>query len=113
LKTEKAVVNLDTTAINAIRAFLADNGSQAPVRLELQSAGCCDPILGLRIDTVRDTDIIYKIEDLMFVISPKTEQNFGDFNLDYVDEIGRKGFVITSTVPVSEWAGFGVCDIKK
>lgn len=106
------MVNLQTSAIQAIQAFLADHGTQTPIRLELQSAGCCDPVLGLRIDAARDTDIIYKIADLVFVISPKTEQRFGDFNIDYVDEIGRKGFVITSTVPVSEWAGFGVCDIK-
>jgi len=107
------MITLETSAIHAIQAFLAGNGVETPIRLELQSAGCCDPVLGLRIDAARDTDIIYQIEGLTFVIDPKTEQHFGDFNIAYAEEIGRKGFIITSTVPVSEWAGFGVCDIKK
>lgn len=107
------MVTLEPSAIVAIQAFLTDNGIQAPIRVERQSAGCCDPVLGLRVDVVRDTDIVYQIEDLTFVVSPKTEQNLGDFNIEYVNEIGRTGFVITSTVPLSEWAGFGVCDIKK
>jgi len=29
-----------------------------------------------------------------------------------VDEMGRKGFVLTSSKPVGEWDGFGVSDIK-
>jgi Fe-S cluster assembly iron-binding protein IscA len=107
------LVTLETSAIKAIQAFLADNRIQTPIRLELQSAGCCDPVLGLRVDAAREADIVYQIEDITFIVSSKTEQYFGDFNIEYVDEIGRKGFVITSTVPVSEWAGFGVCDIKK
>ena len=107
------MVTLQTTAIEAIRAFFADNPVGTPIRLELQSSGCCDPVLGLRAGATRDTDIVYQIEDVTIAIDPKTEQSFGDFNIEYIDEVGRRGFVITSTVPVSEWAGFGVCDIKK
>ncbi len=107
------MVTLEKSAIRAIQAFLADAEIQTPIRIELQSAGCCDSMLGLRIDAPRESDTVYQIEDLTFVINPKTEEHFGDFNIQYADEIGRKGFVVTSTVPVSEWAGFGVCDIKK
>ena len=107
------MVTIETSAIEAIQAFFTENGVPKPIRIELQSAGCCDSMLGLRVDAARDTDIVYQIEDLTIVVNPKTEQHFGDFDIEYVDEIGRKGFVITSTVPVSEWAGFGVCEIKK
>lgn len=106
------MIILKPTAAKAIRSFLMANGMQKSLRVELQSSGCCDPTLGLLVDTIEPSDIVYQVDGLTFAIHPETEQQFGDFHIAYVEETGKTGFVITSTRPVSEWAGFGVCNIK-
>lgn len=78
----------------------------------MTNSGCCDASLCLRADTVRDTDLIQESDDLKFVISTETHQLVGEVTISYVDELGRKGFVLTSSKPVGEWDGFGVSDIK-
>jgi Fe-S cluster assembly iron-binding protein IscA len=63
-------------------------------------------------DSAREGDLVWKTDGLDFVISPETYKISGDINIAYIDEPGKKGFSITSSKPVSEWEGFGICDIK-
>jgi len=67
--------------------------------------------LGLSIDNIRESDLIEKVDDLTLVIGPEVYQLAGDITISYTDEIGRKGFILTSEKPLSEWDGLGVCDI--
>jgi Fe-S cluster assembly iron-binding protein IscA len=106
------MITLGPGAGEAIKSFLAEKRSEGPLRIELQSSGCCDPTLGLGLDDVRESDLVQKTDGLTFVMSPETGQLAGEVTISYVDEAGRKGFVITSSNPVSEWGGFGVCDIR-
>jgi Fe-S cluster assembly iron-binding protein IscA len=106
------MVTLGPGAGRAIRSFLSEKGLQKPLRIELQSSGCCDAVLGLSVDRVREDDQIYELDGLTVVISRETEKNVGDITISYVDDTTGEGFVITSTIPISEWAGFGVCKIK-
>ena len=46
------------------------------------------------------------------MISPDIHQTVGEVTIAFVDERDKKGFVITSSKPLSEWEGFGVCDIR-
>jgi Fe-S cluster assembly iron-binding protein IscA len=66
----------------------------------------------LSADQIRESDLVQEVDELMFVISPETYQLLGEVTISYRDEPGRKGFVITSIKPVSEWEGFGVSNIK-
>jgi Fe-S cluster assembly iron-binding protein IscA len=59
-----------------------------------------------------DNDLTLELDGLKFVINPETYRVVGDVTISYVDEQGRRGFVITSAKPVGEWDGFGVSDIK-
>jgi Fe-S cluster assembly iron-binding protein IscA len=106
------MIKLEPGAGQAIRSFLTENGLNKPLRIEFQSSGCCDATLGLNVDNIHEHDQIYELDGLTFVISSETEQQIGDVTISYVDDTARKGFVITSTIPISEWAGFGVCKIK-
>ncbi len=106
------MVRLEPGAAHAIRSFLAEKGLKRPIRIDLQSSGCCDPALGLSVDTVRESDLIQELDDLTFAISPEIYRLVGEITIAYVDDIGRKGFVLTSINPVSEWDGVGVGDIR-
>jgi Fe-S cluster assembly iron-binding protein IscA len=104
-------VKLEAGAGQAIKSFLAEKGIQRPLRIHLQFTGCCDPSLGLSVDSIREPDLIEEVDGLTFVIDPEVYQLVGDITISYIDEIGRKGFILTSDKPVSEWDGLGVCAI--
>jgi len=106
------MIKLETSAGLAIKAFFAEKGFQRPLRIHLQSTGCCDPSLGLSVGPIQASDLIQEVEGLTFIISPETREVVGEVTISYVDEIGRQGFVITSSKPVSEWEGFGVTTIR-
>jgi Fe-S cluster assembly iron-binding protein IscA len=65
------------------------------------------------VDEVRENDLVQEIKDLTFVINPEIHELAGDVTISYVDEKGKKGFVLTSSKPLNEWDGFGVCEIKQ
>jgi Fe-S cluster assembly iron-binding protein IscA len=103
---------LEPGASQAIKSFLADKGLQKPVRIDLNFSGCCDSSLCLRVDNISETDFTLEIDGFIFVINPQTYELVGEVTISYVDEMKRKGFMLTSSKPVGEWDGFGVSDIK-
>ena len=106
------IIILEPDANQAIKLFFSEQGFQKPLRIDLQSSGCCDPALGLRVDTVRESDLVYELNGLTFLISPETLHLVGKIKISYMDNTDKKGFVINSERPVSEWDGFGVSDIR-
>jgi Fe-S cluster assembly iron-binding protein IscA len=96
----------------AILSFLADKGLDKLVRIDLGFTGCCDASLSLIAGPAHEGDLVIETDGLTFSISPDTYQLSGDININYTDEPGREGFSITSSKPVSEWDGFGICNIK-
>jgi len=106
------VITLEPDAGQAIKSFLAEKGSQGPIRIDLNSTGCCDVSLGLSVDTVRAADLVQEVDGLQFVMSPETYQLVGEVTISFVDEREKRGFVLFSSKPVSEWDGFGVCSIR-
>jgi Fe-S cluster assembly iron-binding protein IscA len=60
---------------------------------------------------MHESDLIQEVDGLTFVIGPEVDQLVGDITISYTDEVGRKGFVLTSDKPLSEWDGLGVCAI--
>jgi Fe-S cluster assembly iron-binding protein IscA len=106
------VITLEPGAGQAIKSFLAEKGCQGPIRIDLNSTGCCDVSLGLSVDTVRAADLVQEVDGLQFVMSPETYQLVGDVTISFVDEREKRGFVLFSSKPVSEWDGFGVCSIR-
>jgi len=106
------MVKLESRAGQAIRSFFSEKGLQRPLRIHLQSRGCCDASLCLSVDTIRESDLIKEVDGLVFVISPETLGLVGEVRISYRDESGKIGFVLTSSRPVSEWEGFGVSSIR-
>jgi Fe-S cluster assembly iron-binding protein IscA len=85
---------------------------QRPLRIDLQASGCCDPSLGLRVDTVRESDLIQETEGLVFVVSPEIYRLAGEVTISYIEKSHRRGLVLTARKPVTEWEGFSVISIS-
>jgi len=67
--------------------------------------------LGLSVHHICESDLIEEVDGLTFVINPEVHQLVGDVKISYTDEIGRRGFILTSEKLLSEWDGLAVCDI--
>jgi len=106
------MITVTPEAINAIRLFLEQQGNQKPIRIHLQSTGCCDASLGLTTDGASADDIVENVEGIMFVIHPDVIALAGDITISHQNDKFDSGFVLTSERPISEWSGFGVCTIK-
>jgi Fe-S cluster assembly iron-binding protein IscA len=107
-----SLVTLNPGAGHAVKSALAEKGVQGPIRIELRFTGCCDASLGLSMDTAHESDLVEEVDGLTFVISPETHQLVGEVRISYADDAGRRGFVLTSSKPVSEWDGFAAGSIK-
>ncbi|MGD0764853.1 MAG: hypothetical protein ABR978_00920 [Dehalococcoidia bacterium] len=106
------LVKLDPVAQQAVKSVLAEKGSPGPVRIELQFTGCCDPSLGLIVDTVRESDLVEEVDGVTFIIDPETHDLAGDVNIAYKGEKGREVFLLTSSKPISEWDGLLTCSVR-
>ena len=89
-----------------------EKGISRPLRIDLRFTGCCDASLGLRVDDISEADLYIEAAGLIFIIDPEVYRLAGEITVAYLEEEGRKGFVLTSERPVSEWEGFGVSDIQ-
>jgi Fe-S cluster assembly iron-binding protein IscA len=107
-----SLVTLEPGTGQAIRSLLSEKGIQGPVRIEIQSTGCCDASLGLTVDTARESDLVEKLDGLTFVISVEIHQLVGEVRISYTDDAGKEGFVLTSAKPLSEWDGFAARSIR-
>jgi len=103
-----SLVTLEPGAGQAIRLSLAEVGVHGPVRIEIQSSGCCDPSLSLIVDTIRESDLVEEVDGVTFVVSPETRELVGEVTISSTDD----GFVLTSSRPLSEWDGFAPCKIR-
>ena len=107
-----SLVTLEPGASQALRSALAEKGVQGPIRIEIRSSGCCDPSLVLAVDNVRDSDLVEELDGITFVMEPETQELVGEVTISYADEVGKRGFVLTSSKPLSEWDGFAVQSIR-
>jgi len=112
VEREISIIKLEPGVSQVIKSFLAAKGIRQPIRIDSNFSGCCDASLCLCVDNILYTDLTVELEGLTFVINPETYQLVGEVNISYADEMGRKGFVLTSSKPVGEWDGFSVSDIK-
>ena len=97
--------------IQAVRTFLSQKGASQPIRIDLGFKGCCDASLRIVADRQYEDDISVDIDGVRFVINRDTYDITGDVMISLSEDKDRTGFSLTSSKPVSEWDGFGVCQI--
>jgi hypothetical protein len=105
-------VTLGPGTSQAILSFLAGKGLGKLIRIDLGFTGCCDASLSLSAGPAQAGDLSVVTEGLTFSFSPETYGLSGDITINRITEHGTEGFSITSSKPISEWDGFGVCNIK-
>ncbi len=105
-------VKLESGAGQAASRFLEEKGISRPLRIDLRFTGCCDASLGLSVDDISASDLYVEMEGLTFIVDPDVYNLAGEITINYLEEEGRKGFLLTSERPVSEWEGFGVSNIQ-
>jgi len=108
---ERPEIELGPGAARAIKGCLAEKGARGAVRIEIRSSGCCDASLGLRIDTARESDLLLDEEGITFIVDRETYDLVGRITISCAADPGRTGFLITSSIPLNEWAGFSACDL--
>ncbi|MGP8152917.1 MAG: hypothetical protein ACLQBQ_02070 [Smithella sp.] len=108
---EESIITLGPGAARAIKKWMIEKNVQGAVRIEIRSSGCCDASLGLRIDSARETELVVIVEGITFVVDRAIHDLVGQIAISCSDEPYRAGFIITSSIPLNEWAGFGACDI--
>ena len=108
------MITLEPGTSQAIKLFFIEKGFHKPIflRIALQSAGCCDPSLGLMVDKLNESDLVEETEGLTFLMSPETYHLAGDVKISYVEDSTLKGFSLTSCNPISEWDGLAVTTIQ-
>ena len=107
-----SLVTLDPDAAQAVKSLLAEGRARGPIRIELQFTGCCDPSLGLIVDTVRESDLVEEVDGVTFVISPETRELSGEVKISCADDKERNAFLLTSSKPISEWDGLITCSLR-
>jgi Fe-S cluster assembly iron-binding protein IscA len=108
---EQPVVTLGPGTAQAIKTWISGNNAQGAVRIEIRSTGCCDASLGMRIDSAPESDLMVIVEGITFVVDREIHDLVGQIAISCCEEPHRAGFIITSSIPLNEWAGFGTCDI--
>ena len=107
-----SLINVSPEAIRAIKTDLDAKGATGPVRIDLHSTGCCDASLGLCLGSVQADDFQEEIDGLTFVISAEMHQAVGEVSIGRVNEADKRGYMLTSSIPLNEWQGFAVCDLQ-
>jgi Fe-S cluster assembly iron-binding protein IscA len=108
---EQPFITLGPGMAQAIKTWMSGNNARGAVRIEIRSTGCCDASLGMRIDSARESDMVVIAEGITFVVDREIHDLAGKIAIACCDEPNRTGFKITSSIPLNEWAGFGICDI--
>lgn len=106
------MITVTPEAIDAIQAFLSKQEIQKPIRIHLRSTGCCDASLGLMADDRREDDWTEDVQGILFVIGKDLEKLTGNIAIATSVDAQATGFVVTPENPISEWDGFGVCQIE-
>ncbi len=107
-----SLVTLDAEASQAVKSLLAEGGVPGPVRIDLRFSGCCDPSLGLMVDTVRESDLVEEVDGLTFVVDPETHELAGEVRISLAEGGERTAFILTGSKPISEWDGLVTCSLR-
>ena len=63
--------------------------------------------MALALDESKETDNVFEINGLTYVVDKSLEEQAKGIKVDYVDQWGRSGFMVTSDVSLSGGATCG------
>jgi iron-sulfur cluster assembly accessory protein len=98
------MIEVSASATQAIKAFFEDKKVESSLRVFLQ-AGCGGTSLRLVLDEAKENDLSYQIEGLTYLIDKELSAQSGAVKVDFVDNDGQQGFMLTSANPIAGGGG--------
>ncbi|MBU1054644.1 MAG: IscA/HesB family protein [Proteobacteria bacterium] len=88
-----------------LKAFFKDKGMEIqPVRIFLNQSGCCGPRMAMGLDEKKDSDKLFKVDGIQYVIDRELLKKAQPINVDY----GLTGFIVSSNLKFD--SGCSSCD---
>ena len=108
------MVKVAPDTVEAIKAWSASNDIRGALRLQVQTSGCCEPILAASFDEIREDDLVEDIDGLQIAIDPSTYRITGEICIELAEEESSPPLLkLSPNLPLSEWSGFLITPIKK
>ena len=94
-------------AQGAFKDYFSKQNVNSPIRIFLSQGGWSGPSLALALDESKETDNVFEINGLTYLIDKSLEEQAKEIKVDFVDQWGRAGFMVTSDVSLGGGAACG------
>lgn len=101
------MINVTASAITILKRHLQKKQDTHAVRIDLVTLGSNWKSLALRLDSPRKDDLVYRYDEVMFLVEPYLLKACGSIKIDYrpsdlrMSEHLQGGFSISSQTPLS------------
>ncbi|WP_319550453.1 hypothetical protein [Desulfogranum marinum] len=102
-----SMIKVTTSAITILKRYLDKKQDTHAVRIDLVSLGSNWKSLALRLDSPRRSDLVYRYDEVTFLVEPALLTACGSIKIDYspsdlrMSEYLQGGFSISSQTPLS------------
>ena len=90
------MLTVTNDAIVNFKSYMAENNITSALRVAVMDGGCSGPSLGLALDEKKNTDKLFTIDAIDFLVDEELFTKTGAIKVDYIDTEGSKGFAISS-----------------
>ncbi|MCF8033755.1 MAG: IscA/HesB family protein [Desulfarculaceae bacterium] len=95
------MMEMTPEASQALKTVMAEKKLEPPIRIFMQS-GCGGAQLALGVDEARDGDETFAVDGVDFVVQKELSEVVGDMKLDFVNQDGQQGFMLSSSKPLPQ-----------
>lgn len=98
------MIEINQTASETIKSYLADSDADSPVRIYVQS-GCGGASLVMGPDETKDNDQEFEVDGLTYIVDKFLLERTGAISVQWVDDGIRKGLTVSSENTLQEMEG--------
>ncbi len=101
------MIKVTPPATTILKKQLQEKQASTAVRIDVISLGSSWKSLALRLDSPKDTDVIYQHDDIVFLVESGLLKACGKINIDYISpdptpgNLTQGGFSISSQTPLA------------
>ncbi len=98
---EKELLEVTETAAESLKNYVREYEMDSPIRITImQQGGCSGMSLGMVFDSATEKDRSFSVAGLQFIVEEDLFSTCGAIKVDFIDSSRRKGFAITSAIPL-------------
>ena len=95
------MIEITEQAQRKLGDYLKENSLDSAIRVYLSEGSCCGPSLALALDEVKDTDDKLETGGVTYIIDRGLSAEVGAVCVDFVEQGGRSGFMVSSDKPAA------------